>query len=144
MHHVFVPNEKPQRYFLVVDAEKRIGQLVERVARQFDLIPVRVHRVAMLQPTLQMYGDKLSFALVGSLSCSVDAVAVATAIQHELPDLPLIVMSCLPPEALFVDGDQDVHVFGFLPKPFRLSHLQELMIRVQEHKSHQSMVPLIA
>lgn len=116
----------PRRSFaLITDAEAAIRVLVGRVVTEFDLLPLPVDSVSAALQAIQAHRAELACAVVGSLLPSMQVAAVASAIQQAAPELPLIVMSSLPP--LQIPGQPALQIFGFLAKPFAIEDLRAML-----------------
>jgi DNA-binding NtrC family response regulator len=116
----------PRRSFaLITDAEAAIRTLVGRVVTEFDLLPLPVDSVSAALQAIQAHRAELACAVVGSLLPSMHVAAIASAIQQAAPELPLIVMSSLPP--LQIPGQPALRIFGFLPKPFAIDDLRAMI-----------------
>jgi DNA-binding NtrC family response regulator len=113
---------------LITDEEAAIRVLVGRIVNEFDLIPMPVGNESVALGAVQAHRDDLACAIIGSLMPSMDVVTLASAIHELAPELPLILMSCLPPSPA---PDQPVpRLFGFLLKPFIIANLRATLRRV--------------
>ena len=113
---------------LITDEEPAIRELVGRIVSQFDLIPVPAGNELAALGAVQAYRADLACAIVGSLMPSMDVLSIAGSIQQLAPELPLIVMSCMPPT--LAPGQLALRPFGFLLKPFVIADLRVMLRRV--------------
>ena len=127
----------PQRSFaLITDAEAAIRTLVGRVVTEFDLLPLPVDSISAALQAIQAHRADLACAVVGSLLPSMNAAAVAGAIQQAAPELPLIVMSSLPP--LPAPDQPPLQLFAFLSKPFALKDLRAVLHNLLDRAAERS------
>src|SRR5262245_52181864 len=113
---------------LITDEEAAIRMLVGRIVNEFDLTPVPVGNELVALSAVQAHRDDLACAIVGRLMPSMDVVILANAIQELAPELPLILMSCLPPSP--APGHPYPRLFGFLLKPFIIADLRAMLGRL--------------
>src|SRR5262245_31489709 len=85
---------------LVIDTESAIRLLVGRIVSEFDLVPVPADSVSAALNVIQTHRAELACAIVGSLLPVMHVISVANKVQLAAPDLPLILMSSLPPRAI--------------------------------------------
>jgi DNA-binding NtrC family response regulator len=126
------PAVAPHRsLILIADDEPTIRALVGRIVTEFDLVPVPAENETAALNAVRVHRAELAGAIVGRLMPSMHVVKAANSIQAAAPELPLILMGSTLPSLSF-SGQPALELFGFLLKPFSITDLRGLLLRLTQ------------
>ncbi len=114
---------------LLVDDESSVREIAARLLKSLNYQVIEAADGPEAIAQLTEHFDEIDLALVDMTMPGMDGLATVERLHQLKPSLLLTLMSGYPEHGLGLDGS-NLPIHGFLPKPFRLPALRELLNRV--------------